>query len=80
MPLCQIGQEFGPESNVAIFARELAGSIYIGQRNKKKILFKKKKKLEQILYEKCPYACLFKNLDQNAMSPFLHENMQVEYI
>ena len=44
MPLCQIGQEFGPESNVAIFARELVGSIYIGQRNKKKILLKKKKK------------------------------------
>ena len=80
MPLCQIGQEFGPESNVAIFAWEILGSIYIGQRNKNKILFKKKKKLEQILYEKCPYACLLKNFDQNAMSPFLQEILQVEYI
>ena len=44
MPLGPASHEFWPECNVAVFTRKLVGSIYIGQRNKKKILLKTKKK------------------------------------
>ena len=40
MPLVPTGQEFGPECNVAIFARKLVDSIFIGLRNKCKTIMK----------------------------------------
>ena len=79
MPLGLSGQEFGSECNITVFVRKPVRSIYRGPRNKQKILQEKKNPRVNFV-RKCPQAYLFKNLDRNAMSPFLHENMQVEYI
>ena len=74
MPLCSTSQEFWAGYNVGIFAQKHVDSIFSGQRKKSKILLKEKI-IGINFVRKCSYFRLVKNLDQNKISPFLHENL-----
>ena len=79
MAICPTGQVFRLEYNVVVFQQNLQIAYLMVQAENGKFI-RKKKKIRVKFVRKYRQFGQVKNFDQNAMSPFLHENLQRVYL